>query len=177
MALCRAVPFSIASRRRHVTAIRNMTGFNPKRLGKTDFERGLGQGYEMGLACGRAAEADLIEAIGEWLCHGYTVRMASEPPGQPGWPPGREPRKFRHRRAFVPDIAPAIEALIRSHWRITNELASGSAPITRRQLIDNTPPKICPNCKALFVAKRADARTCSAKCRVALSRKRRQSTK
>jgi predicted nucleic acid-binding Zn ribbon protein len=42
--------------------------------------------------------------------------------------------------------------------------------LSRADYVNKIPPKLCPCCGKLFIARRADAKTCSSKCRTALHR-------
>jgi hypothetical protein len=93
--------------------------------------------------------------------NGYVNRMATEPPDKLYGEPrkGREWRKIRHRTPYIenPD----------GSWRRVK------GQVTRHHYVAKIPPKVCASCGTLFVAKRSDARTCSAACRQALYRNKR----
>jgi len=96
------------------------------------------------------------------LTRGYVQRMASEPPDMLHGEPrrGRRWGKIRHRVPYVenPD----------GTWK----RAKGQLRLA--DYAQTVPPKVCENCRHLFVAKRADAKTCSPRCRLALHRKARR---
>lgn len=104
--------------------------------------------------------------------HGYVVRTASDPPDAPG--PIRENHHaydFQMRNSW---------GHLQSRERVPYILnADGTwtrgkrcSVIKRTDYAQKIPPKVCENCKTLFIAKRADAKTCSVACRMALHRKR-----
>jgi hypothetical protein len=95
---------------------------------------------------------------------GYVNRMATEPPWEPHTEPrrGRAWRKIRHRTPYI------IDADSPNGWRRVK------GQIKREDYVAKLPPKVCEACGHLFVTGRRDAKTCSARCRIALHRKRRR---
>jgi hypothetical protein len=85
----------------------------------------------------------------------------------------------RHRTPYVPTIAtPDMGGLVDTdHGSFCGPLGNGwkraHGRLTRADYVQAIPPRACDLCGGLFIAKRSDAKTCSVRCRVALSRKRR----
>jgi hypothetical protein len=88
---------------------------------------------------------------------------------EPDWKPIKSVPKFLFVYGLAMKSSDIIERL-KATKRNGHRHAEGGGfrvSVYREQF----PPRRCANCRQLFLAARADAKTCSAKCRVALHRK------